>query len=224
MQCAIALKIIGHCVGDRHKNVNYPVRDRPASMKFNPQKHHRQSIRLRGYNYAQPGAYFITLCTYQREYLFGKVVSGTMQLNEYGQVVAKFWPWLSHQYPYVDLDTWVIMPNHLHGIIVITNGFRRGDSRIAPTETTPTGTTSPHAPTDETKRKPLGRLIGAFKTVSTKQINAIRNTPGVPIWQRNYYEHIIQNEAALHNIRRYIIENPRRWAEDTENPQNYSAD
>lgn len=197
-------------------------------MKFDPQKHHRQSIRLRGHDYTQAGAYFITLCIYQRQCLFGEIVGGQMQLNQYGQVVGKCWQWLSEQYSYVDLDSWVVMPNHLHGIIVITTNGCRGDSRIAPTGNASTGTTftetasTPIAPTDEPKRKPLGRLIGAFKTVSTKQINAICNTPSAPVWQRNYYEHIIRNETALHNIQRYILENPRRWADDAENLRNYS--
>lgn len=140
-----------------------------------------------------------------------------MRLNEYGQVVTQCWQWLSHQHPYVDLDEWVVMPNHLHGIIVI-NTHGRGGSRtaptgIAPTENVPTGI----APTNGIKHKSLGRLIGAFKTVSTKQINITRNMPGALVWQRNYHERIIRNEKALTNIRRYIAENPLRWAFDAEN-------
>lgn len=99
-------------------------------MKFDPQKHHRRSIRLRGYDYAGPGAYFVTICTHQRECLFGEVVGGEMQLNENGRVSMECWHWLFRQYPYIISDAWVIMPNHLHGIIVITNDCR-DDSRIA---------------------------------------------------------------------------------------------
>ena len=98
----------------------------------------------------------------------------------------------------------MIMPNHLHGIVVITDGSRRGGSRTAPTTAT--------------KHKPIGRLIGAFKTVSTKGINLLRGTPGNKIWQRNYYEHIIRNEESMRRIQRYIFDNPQRWALDHENP------
>ncbi len=104
------------------------------------------------------------------------------------------------------------MPNHFHGIIVLTDTSRRGDSRIAPTQ--------PNV--REPKRKSLGQLIGAFKTVSTKKINIIRNAPGTPVWQRNYYEHIIRNENALNNIRRYIINNPLSWHVDQLHPDNPS--
>jgi len=125
-----------------------------------------------------------------------------MRLNEIGNIVADSWKWLAMQYDYVELDEWVIMPNHIHGIIVV-NDRCRGDLRIAPTG----------------KRKPIGRLIGAFKTVSTKHINIMRGTPGIPVWQRNYYEHIIRNEDALNRIRQYITDNPMRWASDRENPE-----
>ena len=132
-------------------------------MKYDPNKHHRRSIRLKGYDYTQTGAYFVTIVSYQRECLFGEIVDGEMVLNDFGKVVYETWQWLEKQYPYVESGTSVVMPNHFHGILIIhDNG--RGDSRIAPTGTI--------------KRKPLGRLIGAFKTVSTKQINLLRDTEG----------------------------------------------
>ncbi len=151
----------------------------------------------------QAGAYFVTICTKDRECFFGDMEDGEMRVNEYGRIADESWSWLSRQYDYVEMDEWVVMPNHLHGILVI---HCRGGSRTAPTETT--------------NRKSLGRLIGAFKTVSTKQINDIRNTPGHPIWQRNYYEHIIRGEEELHRIRRYITENPLKWADDEDHPGN----
>jgi len=121
-----------------------------------------RSIRLKGYDYSQAGAYFIILCTQNRENLFGKIADNEMALNNTGQIVADTWQWLEKQYDYVELDQWVIMPNHLHGIIVINDHHRDG-SRTAPTE----------------KHKPIGHLVGAFKTVSTKRINQICNTPGL---------------------------------------------
>jgi REP element-mobilizing transposase RayT len=128
-----------------------------------------------------------------------------MILNDMGDVVLDVWQWLAKQYNYVSLDANVIMPNHFHGVIAIK--WRRGDSRIAPT----------HKNIGVVKRKPLGRLIGAFKTVSTKRINEIRKTPGAIVWQRNYYEHIIRNNASLDRIRKYIISNPSRWNTDRNN-------
>jgi REP element-mobilizing transposase RayT len=174
-------------------------------MNYNPEIHHRRSIRLKDYDYSQSGAYFVTICSWSRECLFGEIIDGNMQLEEFGQIIQENWTWLSHQYKYVHLDEWSVMPNHLHGIVVI-NDDGRGGSRTAPTNII--------------KQKSLGRLIGAFKTVSTKQINLMRNTPGIPVWQRNYYEHIIRNDDELNRTREYIINNPLRWAEDENNPMN----
>ncbi len=141
-----------------------------------------------------------------------------MALNELGEIVAESWQWLERQYEHVEMDEWVVMPNHLHGIIMITDcrggsrtgGMGRGGSRTAPTGS------------DQPKRKPLGRLIGAFKTVSTKRVNQIHNTPGAKLWQRNYYEHIIRNENELNRIRAYIAQNPAKWEFDRENPSGRS--
>ena len=120
----------------------------------------------------------------------GDIVDGEMMLNDAGRIVADAWQWLEIQYDHVALDAWTVMPNHFHGIIVINNhcrdGSRRGGSRTAPTTV---------------KRKPLGRLIGVFKTMSIKRINVIRNTQGTTLWQRNYYEHVIRNKNELNRIR-----------------------
>ena len=163
---------------------------------------HRRSIRLKEYDYGQPGAYFVTLCTKFRKPIFGEIIDGTMKMNETGLIIEATWQWLSEQYSYVKLDTWMVMPNHFHGIVFLLDD-RRGGSRTAPT-----------------KRKPLGRLIGAFKTVSTKKINQIRGTPGQPVWQRNYYEHVIRNEIDLGETREYIQNNPLKWLEDENHPAN----
>jgi REP element-mobilizing transposase RayT len=163
--------------------------------------------------------YFVTICTYQKQCLFGDIINGQMQLNQYGSIVAQTYQWLSQRYPYVCLDEWIIMPNHLHGIMVLTDTPCRGDSRTAPTSTVPIqniSTSSNHV----SKTKLLGRLIAGFKSASTKQINILRNAPGTPIWQRNYYEHIIRNQTALDRIREYIINNPISWKIDQLHPNN----
>lgn len=184
-------------------------------------RHHRRSIRLKGYDYTKDGAYFVTICARKRACLFGTVVNGYMQMNEYGWEVADCWMWLAQRYSYVHLDQWIVMPNHMHGIIVIADD-RRGGSRTAPTPTAPTGFVGRPAvgmdgsPTAATKRKTLGRLIGAFKTVSTRRINDVRSTPGAKVWQRNYYERVVRNSLQLRRVRRYITSNPSRWGLDHE--------
>jgi putative transposase len=165
---------------------------------------HRRSLRLSGYGYSKFGAYFTTICVKDRKCLLGSILNSQMQLNSYGKIAQYSWNWLSQAYDYVELDECVIMPNHLHGIIIISSN-RRGGSRTAPT--------------GEYKVKPLGRLIGAFKTMSTKQINLISKTSEVPFWQRNFYEHVIRDDHSLNRIRDYIVTNPLRWDLDRENPQ-----
>jgi REP element-mobilizing transposase RayT len=162
---------------------------------------HRRSVRLKGYDYSEPGAYFVTIVTFQRACILGEVVDGEMRLNQLGQIVAQTWDWLSKQFAYVEVDHYIVMPNHFHGVLQIIEieDDCRGGSRPAPT-----------------KIKTLGQLIGAFKTVSAKKINQLRNTPGSNVWQRNYYEHIIRNELELNDITRYIETNAETWALDPE--------
>lgn len=100
-------------------------------MSYNPEKHHRRSIRLSGYDCSRLGYYFVTICCHQRQYLFGEIVDCVMQLDRYGEIIAETYRWLSRRYPYLILDEWIIMPNRVHGIMILTNEFRRGDSRIA---------------------------------------------------------------------------------------------
>jgi len=182
-------------------------------------KNHRQSIRLPGYDYTQPGAYFITITTHNRESLFGQIDDGVMLLNEWGEFARAEWLNTTKIRPYVELDEFCIMPNHIHGIIVIREHSDRGmardgrgTARRAPTEIiTPT----------EQFGKPISHsiptIVRAYKSAVTKRINEINHTPGAPIWQRNYYEHIIRNDIELNRIRGYIINNPLVWGEDTEN-------
>lgn len=182
-------------------------------MRYNRDLHHRRSIRLKGYDYRSAGAYAVTICVDGRECALGQVVDGEVELSDLGRVAAESWAWLEEQYSYVSLDAWVVMPNHLHGIVVIHDDDGGGSHRVPSSS----GGTVPTRDTG-TRRKPLGRLVGAFKTVSTKRINQLRDTPGAHFWQRNYYEKIIRNERQLDALRRYIIDNPQQWTLDSENP------
>ena len=166
-------------------------------------RHRRRSIRLPGYDYSQPGLYFVTICTQNKKCFFGKIENGIVHPNRYGKIILEQWEWLEKQYPYIKLDMWILMPDHLHAIIYIkhqnfTMDCCRGGSRTAPTS-------------GGIKRKTLGRLIGAFKTISTKHINHLRNSTGSKLWQRGYYERIIRNEREYYAIRKYITDNPIYW-------------
>jgi putative transposase len=270
-------------------------------MTYDPEKHHRRSIRLKGYDYTQPGAYFITICTQGRECLFGEIIDGEMHLNEAGQIVVQTWQDLPNHISNVQLDAFVVMPNHVHGIIIITDraggigaGFKPARTTMGPgsaggagstagpgsagagsvgagsvgsgsvgsgsvgagSEPAPTtigpgptagpgsvagsgpttgpgsvavvvgsgsvgsgsvGAGSEPAPTRSSHGLP--EIVRQFKTFSARRINELRGTPGTPVWQRNYYEHIIRDEFSLSRIRQYIAENPARWDADQENPQ-----
>lgn len=187
----------------------------------------RRSIRLPGYDYTQPGAYFVTICTYQQEPLFGEVVGEKMQLNQFGEIVREEWFRTADLRPYVRLndDELVIMPNHLHGIIWIVDnvGARRRRAPTAQPFDRPDARVQFRcAPTTEQFGKPVSgsipTIIRSFKSAVTHRINQLRGTPGAPVWQRNYWEHIVRDEQALDAIRRYIRDNPLRWSLDRYNP------
>jgi putative transposase len=169
-------------------------------MKFNFELHARQTIRLKEYDYSQAGYYFVTICSHNRIHIFGNIKDDVIELNENGKIVEH---WLNHikiKYSNCDLDYYCIMPNHIHFILIINDTIEcRG------------GVTPP------LPKPKLGNIIGFTKYQSTKQINEIRNSPGSPIWQRNYYEHIIRNEKELYEIRKYIENNPINWNEDEYN-------
>lgn len=181
---------------------------RQRIMKYDSFKHHRRSIRLKGYDYTQAGVYFVTICVAQRECLFGEIVDGEMRLNEYGRIVAEEWARTATMRSNVELGEFVVMPNHAHGIIVLTDNDVGARRRLAPTT--------------EQFGKPIAgslpTIIRAFKSAVTYRINILRQTSGAPVWQRNYWEHIIRNERELERIRAYIINNPANWSIDEENP------
>jgi putative transposase len=181
-------------------------------MKYNPEIHHRASIRLQGYDYSSVGAYFVTICTFQRECLFGEIIDGRMMLNEYGKIVNNEWIKSSDIRQEIELDELIVMPNHFHAIIFITT--------LKTLETS--NSSSFHNPNQETtlsmKPKSLSSLIAGFKSATTTRINTKRDTAGTPVWQRNYYDNIIRNELALEKIRQYIHNNPISWEIDQLHP------
>ncbi|MDP2601261.1 MAG: transposase [Deltaproteobacteria bacterium] len=193
-------------------------------MKFEPDKRHRCSIRLRGYDYAQAGGYFVTIVTKDRVCLFGQMVNGKIRLTDGGRIIQATWNELPNHYPGVECDVFVIMPNHVHGIIVLVEddggvGSNDVGAGLKPAQPGLRPTTAPRAglkpaPT----RHGLPEIIRGFKTFSARRINDMRKTPGFPIWQRNYYEHIVRCENELTRIREYIANNPLQWDMDRENP------
>ena len=217
-------------------------------MPYNPNIHHRHSIRLKGYDYTQQGAYFVTICTHQRNCLFGEIVDGEMKLNTNGEIARGSWLSIPRHFQNVELDEFVIMPNHLHGIILIVNNsevegevlanqdFLQSRSEVEGEALAisndqnqqnlsrqcfaPTVNTGETIKINGTKPQSLAAIIQNYKSVSTRQINRINKAQGSVIWQRNYYEHIIRDEEALNNIREYIFNNPINWVEDKENPAN----
>jgi len=160
----------------------------------------RKSLRLKSYDYSSSGAYFITVCSYKKGLLFGEVSNDQAITNSFGLTVKKCWDDLPNHYPQINLDSFIVMPNHVHGIVWLMHEAVGAGLRPAPT--------------------PLSEIVRAFKSFSGRRINELRKTPSLPVWQRNYYEHVIHDEEDLNKIREYITNNPLKWALDEENPAN----
>ena len=186
-------------------------------MKFDPQKHHRRSIRLKGYDYTQPGAYFVTMCTWHRETLLGDIIGGEMRLSAMGQIIEIEWRRLTDHFNHLELGAFVIMPNHVHGILILSTGEASAQIVSYPAEIR-WADASPQPPIG-TQPGSLGAILQNLKSVSTRKINQLQCTPGAPVWQRNYYEHIIRDEADWRRIAAYIQNNPARWTDDQLHPQ-----
>src|SRR5262245_47759247 len=215
-------------------------------MAYDPEIHHRKSIRLRGYDYSAPGRYFVTICAQEKACLFGGIASGQIELNDYGRIVESLWKELPQHFPLIELDRFIVMPNHFHAIVVIVDprakrvgaGFPRPDS-----ETSETGVGAvfprPDSETSEIDKgagfprpmspilnpggenpplRTLGDVIRWFKYESTKRINELRDMAGRRIWQRNYYEHVILSDKSYWRIREYIADNPKNWVKDKLHP------
>jgi len=208
-------------------------------IRYDPHTHHRRSVRFPGYDYASPGAYFVTICVHGGECLLGEVADGQMRMNRLGQMVQSAWQAIPAHSSHVRLDAFVIMPNHIHGIVVIN---RRGEASPATAssatqaamsdnhtstqpirgDASPLPSTQPDPGDASPLRGPpagsLGAIVANLKSVTTRRFNRLRGTPGVPLWQRNYWEHIVRDEVAAHRIRAYIQTNPARWEEDKLRP------
>jgi REP element-mobilizing transposase RayT len=172
-------------------------------------EHHRRSIRLPGYDYASAGFYFVTVCVRGGKCLLGKVVDGEMRLNEWGQAAWDCGQGIHEHFPHVALDAFVVMPNHVHAIVALAE--REG--QVGAQHAAPLQKSKINVATGS-----LGAVVRSFKAAVTKQINELRGIPGTPFWQRNYWEHIIRDEASLNRIREYIEDNPARWADDQLHP------
>ena len=178
-------------------------------MKYDPIIHHRRSIRLAGYDYTRAGAYYITIVTWQREEIFGEVVNGEMQLSSMGRIAEENWRLIPKHFSHAELEAFVVMPNHIHGIIILDDDIRTGTTP-APIRT---GTIN-RAPTPtEQFQKPVAgsipTIMRTYKASVSRRIQKEHHETN--IWQRNYYEHIIRDQADYERIGGYILSNPVNW-------------
>jgi REP element-mobilizing transposase RayT len=177
---------------------------------------------LKGYDYALAGAYFVTISTQDHVCVFGDVVEGVMCLSDAGLMVSTEWGALPARFPGVDLDAFVVMPNHIHGLIVFATRVSVGAPLVGAQDVMPNGTCDNRATTRVAPT--LGKVVGAFKSRLTVEYTRGIKTQGWSafrrrLWQRKFYEHIIRNEASLNRIRQYILDNPAQWTFDRENPR-----
>ena len=182
-------------------------------MMSSSQRYHRRSIRLQGYDYAQAGAYFFTVCVHDRQCLFGQVMDGKMTLTPAGCMVQTVWDQIPSHYPGVQTDAFSVMPNHVHGIVILVGAGPRAcpDPLLAQP--------GDGQPGDGQPTMSLADVVHRFKTLTTKRyVDGVRQQGWPPfagkLWQRNYYEHIIRDHVSLNRTRQYIVENPARWHED----------
>jgi putative transposase len=183
-------------------------------IQYNSDSHHRRSIRLQGFDYTQVGAYFVTICVQDKCLLFGEMNGEEVDMNDAGRMVDSWWTRLTSKFTAVELDEYVIMPNHFHGIIAIVGA----DLCVCPE---PNEDAHGGAPLRQINDAPISRIIQWFKSITTHEYaNGVRDQGWPPfrgrLWQRNYYEHVIRNEDELNRARKYIIENPMKWAADPE--------
>ena len=190
-------------------------------MTFNPDIHHRSSIRLRNYDYTSNGAYFVTICTQGKECLFGRIDGEAMVVNDAGRMVETVWYSLPERFPGIELDDFVVMPNHVHFIMFLVGAALAPPfcSALAPpveiASMEKQGAASNRGAASSAPT--LGTIVRAFKSISAIEVNRLLRRQGQPLWQRNYYERVVRNDGELHGFREYIQHNPARWAEDENN-------
>ena len=182
----------------------------------------RRPMRLKGWDYRTPGAYFVTICTHRRACLFGEIAGDAMQLNEHGDIAAICWEAIPAHYAMAQIDEFVIMPNHMHGIVFILpsemddgHDMVVGARHAVPLHASPGDDAGRFGQPDP---ESLSTIIRSYKSFVTRRINQHRHTPGACVWQRGYYDHIIRDDVNLGAVRRYIRDNPLQWALDRENP------
>ena len=179
--------------------------------------HPREPNRLKGHDYSQDGYYyFVTVCTVGRAQIFGHIENGRMILNEFGQIVHDEWFRSQDIRPGIELDAFVVMPNHMHGIIFMRDNVSDANvGAVGAHSCAPLQRQEPASP--QRRPRSLGSFIAGFKSSTTKRVNKSRQSPGQPVWQRNYHDHIIRANEALERIREYITNNPAQWDHDPEN-------
>lgn len=192
-------------------------------MKPKSNQTRRRVTRLHSYDYGQTVGYFVTICVQHQECLFGKIIDGQMRLNKIGAIVVKCWSHIPQHFFSAELDVCVVMPNHIHGIILLsTSGAewhrlpihsQPNCRREVPSSPTPNRRDQRTSPT-------LGQVVAYFKFQSIKYINQHRDMPGACVWQRNYYDHVIRDDIDLQRIRQYVTDNPMRWELDQLHPNN----
>lgn len=186
--------------------------------RFDPGRHRRRSIRLPKHDYRSRGAYFVTICTFRRACLFGQVVDGEMRTSDLGVIADEEWWRTVAVRAHVELRSgeFVVMPNHIHGIVHIVGPLGQADAERAATAVTGVHLEQPRSAraTGSVHPSSLGAIVRSYKAIVSRRINAERGTPGAPVWQRSYFEHIIRDEGSLERIAAYIASNPRRWRQD----------
>jgi putative transposase len=183
----------------------------------------RKPIRLQGYDYSQSGAYFVTICVHGKRCLLSSVAGKFVELTPAGEIVRNAWNALPERFPRVVLDEFVIMPNHLHGILALVGEGLAPPGVSAGKVSNAKATLAHPSSFAEARNDSLAEVIDAFKSISTIKVNRLLHRNGIPLWQRSYYEHIVRKGEDLRKIQQYIMENPLNWALDKGNPNRNSA-
>ena len=182
---------------------------------------YRKNIRLKDFDYSNDGYYFVSVVSYKRKNIFGEIIDGEMNLNQAGKIVEKTWQNIPMHFTNTSCEIFVVMPNHIHGIIDINNDQIVEARHASPLRSK--NLKSQSVKSDGVKPQSLGAIIGSFKSAVTKQLHQTKIINQEKIWQRNYYEHIIRDEHDHQQIADYILSNPFNWEYDHENPENIES-